>query len=89
MLSAIIETIASTLAEHFAGKAVEKGLQKTGKASGWITLVILILIFAFVTWLGIFLFLSGVWPIGLLMFAIAAFIAYITIASVVKGKKRQ
>lgn len=89
MLSAIIETIASTLAEHFAGKAVEKGLQKTGKARGWITLTILVLIFALVTWLGIYLILSGVWPIGILMFAIAAFLAYITIASVVKGKRRR
>lgn len=87
MLSTIIETIASALAEHFAGKAAEKGLQRTGKARGWIALGILVALFAFLVGLGVYLIALGMWPIGVLMLAIAGLVAYVTAASAVRGRR--
>lgn len=89
MFSAIIEAIASTLAEYFAGKAAQNGLQKMGKARGWVALGVLLALIIFLVWLGIYLVLTGVWPIAVLMFAIAAMMAYITAASVIKTRKKK
>lgn len=87
MFSIIIETIAGALAEYFAGKAVEKGLRKAGKARGWIALGILLILLAFLLWMGVYLVLSGVWYIGLLMFIIAAMIVYVTVMAAVRRRK--
>lgn len=89
MFSILIESIASTLAEHFAGKAAEKGLQRTGKARGWIVLACLVLILGLVIWLGIYLLQAGVWPIALLMFIIALFLAYVTVVSILKSLRKK
>lgn len=89
MLITIIETIASTLAEHFAGKAAKKGLQKAGKAQGWIALAILLILFAFLIGMGAYLILSGVWYIGVLMLVIAGMLVYISVMSVVKERKQR
>lgn len=89
MFQVIIETIFSTLAEAFAGKAAEKGLAKVGRARGWIALGVLLLIIGLLVWLGIYLIGEGVWYIAVLMFAIAAFLAWITVAAGLKGRRQR
>lgn len=87
MFAAIIETIASTLAEAFAGMAVEKGMRKAGKAQGWIALGVLALLIALLVWLGVYLVQMGVWYIGALMFAIAALFVWIVAAAWRKNRR--
>lgn len=87
MLSVIIEAIASTLAETFATKAVEKGQARHAKLFGWINLVVLLLIIVGCTWLGIYLITAGAWPIAVLMLAIAAFVLYVLVRSAMTGVK--
>lgn len=89
MFSMIIETIFGALAEFFAGKAVEKGMQKAGKARGWITLAVLVLLVGLLIWLGVYLIQSGVAAIAILMFAIAAFILGVTLYAGIRNRKRK
>lgn len=89
MFETIIETIAGALGERFAGKAAEKGLQKAGKARGWISLLALVLLIAGLIWFGVYLIHSGVWPVGALMLAIALFIAYITAMAARRNRRRR
>lgn len=87
MFSTIIEAIVSALAEHFAGKAAEKGLLRAGKARGWIALGILLVLLVFLIGLGVYLTLAGIWYIGILLFLIAAMLIYMTVMSVIRGRK--
>lgn len=85
MFQIVIETVASALAEAFIGKAVEKGQEKHKKLFGWLGLITLFALVAGLAFLGIYLLGEGVWPIAILMFLIALFILYITIAASVQN----
>lgn len=89
MLEVIVEAIAEVLADHFIGKAVEKGVAKTGRARGWIALGVLVALFAFLIWLGVYLVGAGVWPIAVLMLLIAALLVYVTVVPVVRRKRKE
>lgn len=85
----VVEAIVEVIADHFAGKAVEKGLDKAGKARGWIVLGVLTLLVVGVTWLGFFLLGQNIWPIAILMFLIAGSLLCIAVASVIKGRRKR
>lgn len=89
MFGAIIEAIAGALAEFFAGRAAQKGLERAGKARGWITLGVLLALVVFLVWMGVYLIGEGVWYIAVILFAVAALIVYVTVAAAVRTRRRR